>query len=382
MAQSMLIYGESSVFKTTQIGLFADYEFERTGLPTRLITCDSGFGPVQDQVMRGTIIPLRLESAPHPVPVLNKLSKGLWPLKIINEHEGLWGMSPGDAFVPMMHATGAIAVEGLTRICELVRKAWCDEHREMGEPLQGKYEQDGESFAFQSRGTLFGVQQLINNLVIGFRGLPVDRVLFTAHESKGRDVSGKTVFGPATTGQALTDKVCGWFEVTLHHESYSYSIKVKSGKTVVRPGVRAYFTRHQDHEVKGMYWPAKLGVSAAISSRIFDIYEDGWIPLAMQGEEYVSGLHSLLYLIDSNGTYDSNEQSTDVAQVTAANAEYIPPQLDSASESNNDATGEVAQDVSPMVSVDTAQTPEVADVAKLGKEGGGVKQANKRRGKR
>lgn len=311
MAQSILLYGESSTFKTTQIGLYADYEYDRTGLPTRLITCDSGFGPVQDQVQRGTIIPLRLESAMHPVPVLNKLSKGMWPLRIINEHEGLWAMNPGDSFVSMTHQTGAIAVEGLTRICELVRKAWCEEHREMGEPLQGKYEQDGESFAFQSRGTLFGVQQLINNLVIGFRGLPVDRVLFTAHESKGKDVTGKSMFGPATTGLALTDKVSGWFEVTLHHESYTYAVKTKTGKQVTRPGVRAYFTRHQDHEVKGMYWPAKLGVSAAISSRIFDIYDEGWIPLAMQGEEYVSGLHSLLYLIDNNGTFlDSNALSS------------------------------------------------------------------------
>lgn len=322
MAQSILLYGESSTYKTTQIGLFADYQFDKTGKPTRLITCDSGVGPCADQVRRGTLIPLRLESAPHPVPVLNKLSKGLWPAKVINQDEGLWVMDPGALFAPFLKETGAIAVEGLTRICELVRKSWCDEHREMGEPLQGKYEQDGEQFAFQSRGTLFGTQQLINNLVINFRGLGVDRVLFTAHESKGRDISGKTVFGPATTGAALTDKVSGWFEITLHHESYTYAVK-KGVKTIMRPGVKAYFTRHQDREVKGMYWPAKFSLPPHIASRVLDIHEDGFIPLAMDGEQYVSGLHTLLYLIDNEGTYETRAVE-EISQTHAEVVESIP----------------------------------------------------------
>jgi len=380
MAQSILLYGESSTFKTTQIGLFADYEFQRTGLPTYLTTCDSGCGPVSDQVTRGTIIPLRLESCPHPVPVLNKLSKGMWPAKAINVQEGLWDMGPGSLFVPITTIAGAIAVEGLTRICELVRKAWCDEHREMGEPLQGKYEQDGESFAFQSRGTLFGTQQLINNIVINFRGLPVDRVLFTAHESKGRDVTNKTVFGPATTGQALTDKVGGWFEVTLHHESYQYTAKSKTGKQVLRAGVRAHFQRHQDSEVKGMYWPAKLGVDPVILTRVLDIYEEGWIPLAMHGEQYVSGLHSLLYLIDNNGSYEQHEH-TEMAEVTNERSEYVPQDFDSSGESAGEGTGEVAQDVQKVSAVE--QNGEKAvDVAGVVKEVGEVKQGDRRRGKR
>lgn len=340
MAQSILLYGESSTFKTTQIGLFADYEYERTGLPTRLATCDSGAGPVADQVNRGTLILLRLESCPHPVPVLNKLSKGLWPVKAIDPINGLWDMSPGSPFAPMA-PTGAYAVEGLTRICELVRKAWCDEHREMGEPLQGKYEQDGEQFAFQSRGTLFGTQQLINNLVINFRGLPVDRVLFTAHESKGKDVTGKTVFGPATTGLALTDKVAGWFEVSLHHESYQYAVK-KGAKTLTRSGVKAYFTRHQDAQVKGMYWPAKMGVDAKITARILDIHDEGWFPLAMQGEEYVSGLHTFLYLIDNGGSYE-NQAVQDVVEERQEVSVDLP---------DEDVGQEVAQDViTPEVEV-------------------------------
>ena len=164
MAQPVLIYGASGTFKTSQIGPFADYEFARTGKPTRLITCDSGFGPVVDQISRGTIIPLRLETCPHPVPVLTKLSRGEWPVSVIDQNAGAWYLESNAQFEQVSHITGAYAVEGLTRICELVRQAWTAEQRESGEPLQGKYEQMGEKFAFQSRGTLFSIQQLINNL--------------------------------------------------------------------------------------------------------------------------------------------------------------------------------------------------------------------------
>jgi hypothetical protein len=379
MAQSLLLYGESGTFKTTQIGLFADYEFERTGLPTRLITCDSGFGPVASQVERGTIIPLRLEACPHPVPVLNKLSKGLWPSRVINIADGLWYMDPGaqfESYTGSKIRTGAVAVEGLTRICELVRKSWCDEHREMGEPLQGKYEQDGEQFAFQSRGTLFGTQQLINNLVINFRGLSVDRVLFTAHESKGKDVTGKTMFGPATTGLALTDKVSGWFEITLHHESYQYAIK-KGMKTLIRPGVKAYFTRHADKEVKGMYWPAKLGVSAQIAARMFELHDEGWIALAMDGEEYVSGLHSFLYAIDNGGSYETQA----VADIATEQGEYVEPAVQTESLSDEQISEVANQGVGVLENVPVVAVVSMA-VQEENTKGPQVVTAGKGRGRR
>ena len=303
MAQSLLMYGESGLGKTTNIGRFARYQFTRTGLPTRLVTCDSGFGPVQDEVDDGMIIPLRLESAKYPIPVLNKLSKGEWPTKAINEKQGLWHMGEGAGFKALKQGVvGGIAVEGLTRICELLRKALTDEQQQTGEPLQGQFEAMGERFAFQSRGTYSAIQQLINNIVINFRGLDVDRVLFTAHEGKGKDKNGRQVFGPATTGVALTDFVSGWFEITLHNDSYQYQMVVNK-KIVTRTAMRAWFQRHPDVVMNRMYWPCKLGLTPRLTASVYRYFPEGYMALLMNMEtgEYTQGLDTLLAIIDSDG---------------------------------------------------------------------------------
>ena len=323
MAQTLLEYSESGLGKTTSIGLFARHQFSRTGLPTRLITCDSGFGPCQPEVDEGIIIPICIEASTHPVPVINKLSKGFWPKVAINAKEGLWATDLTDEFVSITHATdkryasgvrplapsericGGYAVEGLTRICELVRKAWTDEQRNIGEPLQGVFEQQGEKFAFQSRGTLFAIQQLINNLVLNFRGLPVDRVLWTAHEGKGKDLGGRMVLGPATTGQALTDKVPGWFEIVLHHDSYQYQQLSRDGKRqLTKTAIRAWFQRHPDVELPKLFWPAKLGLSPELTGRMYEYFEEGYFPLIMDMAtgKYLQGLHTLLEIIDNGGS--------------------------------------------------------------------------------
>ena len=313
MSQTILMYSESGLGKTSNVGQFARYQYARTGHPVRLVTCDSGFGPCQPEVDEGMIIPLRLESCPHPVPVLNKISKGEWPIDSIDAKEGLWKLAPGARFehVASPSLTGGYAIEGLTRICELVRKAWTDEQRNIGEPLQGQFEQMGEQFSFQSRGTLFAIQQLINNVVINFRSLPVDRVLWTAHESKGKDLMGATVLGPATTGQALTDKIAGWFEIVLHHDSYQYQEQSRDGlRMLTKTAMRAWFQRHPDADYNKMYWPAKLGLSPQLTGAMYEYFEEGFFPLIldMRMGKYVQGLHTFLSIIDNGGRLPGVEQ--------------------------------------------------------------------------
>lgn len=306
MSQTILSYSESGLGKTSNVGQFARYQFHRTGKPIRLVTCDSGFGPCQPEVEEGMIIPICLETCVHPVPVLNKLSKGEWPVKAIEPKQGLWGTDIGSSFIKLKPGeAGGYAVEGLTRICELVRKAWTDEQRNIGEPLQGQFEQMGEKFAFQSRGTLFGIQQLINNVVINFRGLPVDRVLWTGHESKGKDLMGSQVLGPATTGQALTDKISGWFEIVLHHDSYQYEEPSRRdpSRMLKKTAMRAWFQRHPDADYPKMYWPAKLGLSPQLTAAMYSYFEEGYFPLIldMVTGEYVQGIHTFLSIIDNGG---------------------------------------------------------------------------------
>lgn len=321
MAQTLLLYSETGLGKTTNIGLFARYQFARTGKPTRLVTCDSGFGPCQREVDDGVIIPLCLESAPYPIPVLNKLSRGEWPVSVIDVKRGLWEMGKGAKFErpgsTFKTDVGGYGVEGLTRICELLRKSLTDNQQGTGEPLQGQFEEMDEKFAFQSRGTMFAIQQLINNIVINFRGIPVDRVMWTAHESKGKDIMGRSILGPATTGQALTDKVCGWFEIVLHHDSYQYSAPTATNPRRMRTAMRAWFERHPDAELPKMFWPAKLGLTPELTAAMYSYFEDGYMPLIMDMKtgEYTQGVHTFLNIIDNNGFLTGGELAEQPVEV-------------------------------------------------------------------
>lgn len=301
MGHTILLYGESGLFKTTQIGLFADYQFELTGHPVYLATCDSDFMPCRDQVERGTLIPLQLEACPHPVPVINKLSKGMWPIKCLDQAAGLWDLSDVSTWKPLdFKRVGGLAVEGLTRICELASKEWCEEGR--SNP-RGQFTQMGENFAFRSQSMYGDIQQMINNAVINYRKLPT-RVLWTAHESKGKDLTGLTKFGPATMGPALTNFVSGWFGITLHLESYQYQQWAQDGKRILtRNGVRAFFERHPDPELSKMFWPCKLGVTPALTAQIYSQWEEGYFPLIlnMGTGEYECGIHTFLKVVDSRG---------------------------------------------------------------------------------
>lgn len=301
MGHTILLYGESGLYKTTQIGLFADYQFDLTGYPTYLATCDSDFKPCQDQVDRGTIIPLQLEACPHPIPAAYRLSKGMWPAKAIDARAGLWDAAEGSPWIQLdMSQVGGFAFEGLNRFCELAAKSMVEEGRSSP---RGSYTQLGINFAFRSQSLYGDIQQVINNLVINFRGLPV-RVLWTAHESKGKDLTGVAKFGPATLGTALTNVVSGWFGITLHLESYQYQQYARDGKRVLtRNGVRAFFERHPDPDMPKMYWPCKLGVTPQLTSYIYRQWEEGYFPLMlnMDTEVYECGIHTFLGVVDSNG---------------------------------------------------------------------------------
>jgi hypothetical protein len=129
------------------------------------------------------------------------------------------------------------------------------------------------------------------------KALPCPWVVVTGHEGKGEDlVTKKTIFGPAIVGKAGTDKVCGWFENSIHTESFTYTRKDDPKKY---EGVRGCFVRHADLEVPNVYWPAKLGVTPRAMAAIVKMYPKYFVEFKIDKDgKYVSGVHSLISLID------------------------------------------------------------------------------------
>jgi len=305
VAESFLIYGESGTYKTTQVGLFADYQVERydktDGLYVRLVTSDSTFKPASRQVKSGRLKVWNLKAGPMETKLAQVMlaAQGWWP-NVIDE-AGVPDLTKGLT----KDLTGVVgyAWEGLSQTADLMSQHLTDTQKSTGQPLQSVFEQKlgGQtvSFAHASQGTYGFVQAKTREYVKFLTALPVDRVLVTAHEGKGVDdgPSKKMVFGPAVLGKALTDKASSWFGTTLHHESYMVEDK-KRGKVAA---VRAYFERHPDPEVGNVFWPAKLDCTPDAGRNVLEYWPEGFIPLVRGKVGYESGLHLLLAVIDSEG---------------------------------------------------------------------------------
>lgn len=283
---------------------------------------------MQEQINSGVIIPLQLSTAKYPIPALKKLSRGEWPTKEIDAKRGLWEMGDKSMWknIDQNDTPGGYAIEGLTRVCELAKKALLDEQRSIGEPLQGIYEQQDEKFAYGSRGTIGAVQTILANATTNFKGLNCERVLWTGHQGKGKDERGIAAFGPATIGTAQVSSISGWFEITLHHDSFSYAAPTKANVRRQKSGARAWFERHPDSELPKIFWDAKIGTSTKLAALVLQYWEDGNIPLLMDAATggYLQGLDTLLHLID-HGCLPGElaEQPVEVMEVVETETEVL-----------------------------------------------------------
>lgn len=307
MAQTTLIYGESDTYKSSNAGEAADYIYSMTGGVTRLVSADSGWGPMADQIRRNVIVPWNLTSAKFPLPCLKKIARGFWPTKLsdngLADESSLRLTQPEDWGLPSSPRDGAYRIggyiiEGLTMISGLLLSDLTNKQRSTGEPLIGVFDELGETFASSSRGSYNFVQKTMMAFALDLKGLGCWKVIVTGHEGRGSDTAKRPTYGPQLAGQAANDRVTSWFENTLHHESYMMRFR-RGNKEVLAPGVRAFYQRHQDPEIPTVFWPAKIGAEPRVKAKIISVYPEGWFPLIMDDAGvYKEGLHTFMRLLD------------------------------------------------------------------------------------
>lgn len=287
---SVLVYGDSSLGKSSNLGEISDWAFTRYGGITRLITSDSGYAPMWNQIQRGVIEVWNIASSPNYAAVLQMASEGYWPEKINPE------TFVGDLRTlrkpteEEWKSISGVSMEGLTKNADCLTQHILKHGHAVGEPLQGGFIELGRKMHHSSRGTYGFVQQQVLTSATTLCSLPVPLIVMTAHESKGEDFMKKTVFGPAVSGKALTDKMTSCFQMSFHVEGYNRKIKIKSKdkatgkdeeKEVTRPGMRAFFARHVDAEVGGVFWPAKLGLPPQAMARVLKRWPHNYAPLTL-----------------------------------------------------------------------------------------------------
>jgi hypothetical protein len=144
--------------------------------------------------------------------------------------------------------------------------------KKVGQDVVGKFDEEsmdpGEAiviFANAAPSHYGTAQGFVMDIIRDFAHLPVDRVVWSAHEAKGKDAyTGATIYGPGLVGQAATKDLPVMMGDMLHLDRYDEEVSDPNNPAdrYRQSGVRAWMKPHIDPEMPSILWPATLRVSA------------------------------------------------------------------------------------------------------------------------
>lgn len=293
MAKSVLIYGVTGAYKTTQLKFLARYIYKKYGKRTRVVyTGASDGGLTEAEEKAGLIESFRLGMRSNPLPVLRRLAKGYWPKVVVKDGKNVLQLIEPSA--KTWEEFGAIALDSLGMAADEGMRDVVDKGRAMAQEtvtpfresvqvldLKNNVVEVDETFAAPAMAHYGFGQNFAVGIINAFSSLPVEVVMFTAMEKKGEeeDSSGRsTIYGPDMPGKKLTPKIGGLVGDLLHFDQEFIPTEVleknpdgtplldKDKKqvksTVLLPRTKAYFVKHPDPKT-GITFPAKPRVDSS-----------------------------------------------------------------------------------------------------------------------
>jgi hypothetical protein len=307
MARSGILYGASGTFKTTAVAHFARWIARTTGKSTLLFSSDGGgWGPCEEEIKVGMILPYKCDPNVIPLPVIRKVSQGYWPenpeepdMAKVNFKRVDWSQ------------VGGLAVEGLTSITQMLMRHFADKNIKTGEEATSKFSQpivvDGEvryeAFGMNSKGHYGGVQTQAGSMVTNFTALPCSYVLFTGHEKKYTE-DGELQVGVNVPGKAITPLVPSWFGDCIHAQDYNKEVEHRAPDDKAEGGVRIektidvvcryYFQKHPD-PATGAIFDAKPRVTHSKAFELRKVFPGGFfVPTPTSGfDKYLEAVDRL-----------------------------------------------------------------------------------------
>lgn len=292
----ILDYGDSGDGKSTRAHSFARYYFISTGLPVVLVAAeDSSKAVFQDLIDAGIVVAVFLTDPKTPISTYERIVEGDLPLlgqyetkivkkdgKDVEVKKQKWSSKEENS-----GKYSAYIFEGLSTISENI----LDHLRETGrfprEQSDG-FVEGGRTFMAASQ-TAYGFTQSEGVKLVKTSGmLPVSRVLWTAHESKGKDeFDGTIVRGPKLVGSAATNVIRKHVGVLLHTER-------------VNGELRTYFEKHPDQLSPKIEWTAKVTVNPFFAKELKKKHPGGYIvpTVPEQGADYLTAKDGLIPFLE------------------------------------------------------------------------------------
>lgn len=279
-----MLYGDTGSTKTSRLGDAAEYYYETTGKPSRLVSTDTGgWQAIKALEVAGIIIPFRITpDRINMIETLDKLSKGWW-VKDTSD--------PQSPLAPPDNGAACVMFDGATSVCRMLMtlhessvtyddrtKTLSPQNIKVPEMPKDSFIKSGDYVRrFVGRSDYGGVQGRISEFIRNSGNLSIPAI-WSALEDKGEDESKKPTYGPSFIGQALTG-ICGnWFGNFIHMDMVNVAVEIENpaGKqfpkvpvTEQRPYM--FLRKHLDPNGADPYklpYPAKTRASKEMWSRV------------------------------------------------------------------------------------------------------------------
>lgn len=327
MARSILWYGPTGSFKTTQNGFLARYVYEKYGKITRILYTGASDGALtRPEEEIGIVESFRLGLRQNPLPMLRLFARGYWP-KVVTLN-GMRKIQMQEPTAETWEKVGCVILDSLSMAAEEGMRDTVDKGKPMAQdPVtpfvesidvvnsHGQVTSKDEIFAAPAKAHYGFGQNLGVGIINALSSLPCQIVGFTTMEKKAdeEDASGRqTVYGPEMPGKVLTPKVGGLVGDLIHFDQYFVpalvdDIDEATGKprldpvtkkskqaTILLPKTRAYFVKHKDVK-SGIDFPAKPRLHSSQFPKLLERWPKGYFEPTLQGglDEYVRFLDDL-----------------------------------------------------------------------------------------
>jgi len=290
----ILDYADSGDGKSSRAHSFARYYFAKSGgKKVRLVSAeDSTRSVFKDLIDAGIVEPVFMLDSKSPLITAERLTEGDWPIfgefdevpitKKVNGKE-VTTISKRQKWQSKEDWDGSVSAyifEGITTISEIILNYLTATNRFPREQSDG-FSDGGRTFMAASQ-TSFGFTQSEGIKLLKTSGmLPVERVLWTGHEAKGKDEFGSdgAVRGPKLVGSAATDAIRKYVGVLLHAD------RVKDAKG--KEEVRVYVTNHPDPKNPSVSWKAKVTIPPTKAKEFSARYPLGYfVPQLPEGDSF------------------------------------------------------------------------------------------------